>query len=269
VRIIQRFGRIDRLGSKNTQIQLVNFWPNMELDEYIDLEARVAGRMVLLDVSATGEENIIDAQNDGRMRDLDYRRKQLKELQDTVLDLEDISGGLSITDLTLNDFKMDLSNYMKTHQNALEQAANGLFSIVKLDTQLKESGLQAGAIFCLKSLDATLPNSEERYALFPYFLVYVTDSKTIAVPYHQAKKVLDLLKKQSLGLKHPNTHLYEKLHSATRYQDHLKAAIEHIQGKKLEEGINSLFTRGGTHTRSLDGVSEFEVISYLILVDEA
>ena len=56
VRIIQRFGRVDRLGSRNDQIQLVNFWPNMELDEYINLEARVSGRMVLLDISATGEE---------------------------------------------------------------------------------------------------------------------------------------------------------------------------------------------------------------------
>lgn len=113
VRIIQRFGRIDRIGSTNESIQLVNFWPNMELDEYINLEARVAGRMVLLDISATGEENVIDYKNNKQMNDLEYRRKQLQQLQDVVLDLEDINGGISITDLTLNDFRMDLTEYMK------------------------------------------------------------------------------------------------------------------------------------------------------------
>ena len=111
VRIIQRFGRIDRIGSENTQIQLVNFWPNMELDEYIDLESRVKNRMVMVDVSATGEENIIS--EDQKMNDLAYRKNQLEELQDRVLDLEDIGNSISITDLTFNDFKIELMDYMK------------------------------------------------------------------------------------------------------------------------------------------------------------
>lgn len=100
VRIIQRFGRIDRLGSKNKIIQLVNFWPNMELDEYINLEARVSGRMVLLDISATGEENLIEDTNIGKMNDLEYRRRQLEQLQNEVVDVEDLSNGISITDMT-------------------------------------------------------------------------------------------------------------------------------------------------------------------------
>lgn len=270
VRIIQRFGRIDRLGSKNTQIQLVNFWPNMELDEYIDLEARVSGRMVLLDVSATGEENIIDANNAGRMRDLDYRRKQLKELQDTVLDLEDISGGLSITDLTLNDFKMDLSNQLKTHSELLENSPNGLYSVVPLDDHLQNAGLQPGVLFCLKSLSedfAKTHQSNEPYALYPYFLVYVAQDQTITLPYTQAKKILDILKKHSLGNKNPNQALFKQVQSSTQYQAHLKSAIEHIQGRKAEEGINSLFTRGGTQLDAFSGTTDFEVISYLVLVN--
>jgi SNF2 family DNA or RNA helicase len=111
VRIIQRFGRVDRLGSKNDKIQLVNFWPNMELDEYINLEARVSGRMVLLDISATGEENVIEFTDSGKMNDLEYRRKQLEKLQNEVVDIDDVEGGISITDLTLNDFRMDLGLY--------------------------------------------------------------------------------------------------------------------------------------------------------------
>ena len=109
VRIVQRFGRIDRIGSPNTEIQLVNFWPNMDLDAYIGLERRVSGRMKLLDISATGEENIIEAESGDRMNDLDYRRRQLETMQTTVIDLEDLSSGVSIADLTLNDLRLDLA----------------------------------------------------------------------------------------------------------------------------------------------------------------
>ena len=108
MRIIQRFGRIDRIGSLNGRIQLVNFWPNMELEEYLRLEQRVSGRMVLLDISATGEENLIEQQSGDPMNDLAYRRNQLLKLQDAVIDLEDLSSGISIADLTLTDFRIDL-----------------------------------------------------------------------------------------------------------------------------------------------------------------
>jgi hypothetical protein len=120
VRIIQRFGRIDRIGSPNRSIQLVNFWPNMELEEYIGLEQRVSGRMVLLDVSATGEENLIEQQSGNPMNDLEYRRKQLLKLQDSVIDMEDLSSGVSITDLTLTDFRIDLAQYLREHPAVLE-----------------------------------------------------------------------------------------------------------------------------------------------------
>ena len=113
VRIIQRFGRIDRIGSPNDRIQLVNFWPNMELEEYINLEQRVSGRMVLLDISATGEENIIEHQSGNQMNDLEYRRKQLLKLQEAVIDLEDLSSGVSIADLTLTDFRIDLAGFVR------------------------------------------------------------------------------------------------------------------------------------------------------------
>ena len=112
VRIIQRFGRIDRIGSTNGRIQLVNFWPNFELEEYVNLEQRVSGRMVLLDISATGEENLIEQQSGDPMNDLEYRRRQLQQLQEAVIDLEDLGGGgISIADLTLNDFRIDLAGY--------------------------------------------------------------------------------------------------------------------------------------------------------------
>ncbi len=269
VRIIQRFGRIDRLGSTNTQIQLVNFWPNIELDEYIDLEARVSGRMVLLDVSATGEENLIDANDSGRMRDLEYRRRQLKELQESVLDLEDISGGLSITDLTLSDFRMDLGNYLKDHQPLLDACPDGLFSVVKLDDGLKQNGVEPGVIFCLKSLASEQSSLQEPHALFPYYLVQVNEQHSVTLPYNQAKKILDTLKRHSLGRKQPDTELYRRVGSSQHYQPHLQAAIAHLQGQQQEQGINSLFSRGGTNlAKQNSGSADFAVVAYLILQDE-
>ena len=149
VRIIQRFGRIDRLGSKNDVIQLVNFWANMELDEYINLEKRVTGRMMLLDISATGEENIIEVDEKKKMNDLEYRKKQLKQLQEEVVDLEDISGGISITDLTMNDFKMDLSSYMKNNKDKLEAAPMGMYAVVNVEDESLREQIKPGVIFTL------------------------------------------------------------------------------------------------------------------------
>ena len=217
VRIIQRFGRVDRLGSKNEQIQLINFWPNMELDEYINLEARVSGRMVLLDISATGEENVID-ENAKEMNDLEYRRKQLQQLKEAVVDLEDMAGGVSITDLTLNDFRMDLSDYMNRNRpeetgslqpddrkrqnlHALEQAPIGLYAAVTLDESLSEEGLKSGVIFCLKNIrtGTQAVQVDDNYPLAPYFLVYVSDDAVIELNFTQSKKVLDLLKRQAFN----------------------------------------------------------------------
>ena len=164
VRIIQRFGRVDRLGSKNKYIQLVNFWANMELDEYINLESRVSGRMVLLDVSATGEENVIDTSNK-EMNDLSYRAKQLKELQNQVVDLEDVDGGISITDLTLNDFRMDLSNYMKEHSSLLERTPSGIYSIVINDNSEFIEQFGKGVIFCIKMLGEIDNSNNDKFSL--------------------------------------------------------------------------------------------------------
>ena len=131
VRIIQRFGRVDRIGSQNSKIQLVNFWPNMELDEYLDLESRVSGRMMLLDVSATGEENVIEFQAGNEMNDLEYRRAQLQKLQDAVIDLEDLSSGVSIADLTLNDFRIDLAGYLRTNRSRLDALPLGTYAVTE------------------------------------------------------------------------------------------------------------------------------------------
>ena len=284
VRIIQRFGRVDRLGSKNTKIQLINFWPNMELDEYINLEARVSGRMVLLDISATGEENVID-ENAKEMNDLEYRRKQLQQLKEAVVDLEDMAGGVSITDLTLNDFRMDLSDYMNQDHRKnlakLENAPLGLFSSVPLDQDLIEDGFKSGVIFCLKNIRSgkEAVQVEDNYPLAPYFLVYVSDEAgkvTVELNFTQSKKVLDLLKRQAFTHTDIESNAVERVNTATKqqkdmahYQHLLANAVDSIAGKSEEKGVESLFTKGGTvlTATSSQGIEDFAVVSYLILVD--
>ncbi|MDO8340800.1 MAG: C-terminal helicase domain-containing protein, partial [Candidatus Woesebacteria bacterium] len=196
VRIIQRFGRIDRIGSPNHSIQLVNFWPNMELEEYINLEQRVSGRMVLLDISATGEENLIEQQSGNPMNDLEYRRKQLLKLQDTVIDLEDLSSGVSITDLTLTDFRIDLAQYIKAHQGHLEGLPLGACAV----TTSMDADIPPGVIFCLRAEGAAaLKTPESGYPLAPHYLVLVADDGTVLLPHPQAKRILDRLKRLALG----------------------------------------------------------------------
>ena len=164
VRIIQRFGRIDRLGAPNERIQLVNFWPNMELEEYLGLEQRVSGRMVLLDISATGEENLIEQQSGDPMNDLEYRRRQLLKLQDTVIDLEDLSSGISIADLTLTDFRIDLADYLRDRPDALATLPFGVYAAVTT----ADDEIAPGMIFCLRAEGAAATRSfEPGYPLAP------------------------------------------------------------------------------------------------------
>lgn len=279
VRIIQRFGRVDRLGSKNTRIQLVNFWPNMELDEYINLEAKVSGRMMLLDISATGEENVID-ENAKEMNDLEYRRKQLQQLKDAVVDLEDMTGGVSITDLTLNDFRMDLSGYMNQKENLakLENAPFGFYSVTPIDKVLAAEGIKPGVVFCLKNIrtGTEAVQVDSNYPLAPYFLVYVSDNAVVELNFTQGKKIIDLLKRQAFTHTTVVAQAVEHMNSRTshgqdmeHYQLLLAIAVDNIAGKSEEKGIESLFIRGGTvlSATSSQGIEDFAVVSYLILTD--
>lgn len=223
--------------------------------------------------SATGEENVIEQDETNRMNDLEYRRKQLEQLQEAVVDLEDIAGGVSITDLTLNDFRMDLSAYMQSYIKELELAPTGLFAVCKLDETLMAEGLPTGVIFCLKNTRNTV-QVDSSYALTPYFLVYVADSGEIKYPFTTPKHCLDILKKQSSSGNTIEPHSISLFNKQTKqgadmahYQQLLAIVIDSIAGKSQEKGVQSLFSRGGTvlTASSSQGIDDFEVISYLIL----
>lgn len=272
VRIIQRFGRIDRIGSKNEVIQLVNFWPTEDLDAYIDLAERVKGRMVLLDVSATGEENIIDEQKNKEMNDLAYRKKQLQKLQNEVVDLEDISGGISITDLTFNDFKIDLMEYMKEHEEELSHAPSGLYAIVRISDNLRDT-VQPGVIFVLRQIKGARQTKEQN-PLFPYYLAYITEDGKVEANFLQAKQVLDYLKKFCSGQKTVAKDLADVFNAETKhgrrmekYSALLTKSIEDLIGKKQEVGVASLFSKGGTAMPQSfdDGMADFELVDFVVL----
>ena len=268
IRIIQRFGRIDRLGSRNDAIQLTNFWPNMELDEYINLESRVSGRMVLLDISATGEENVI-ANPNNQMNDLEYRRRQMKQLQDSVLDIEDLDGSVSITDMTLNDFRMDLLGFMEDHTEQLEHSPSGFFAAVSKNMD----EIVPGAIFCLKDICGKV-EADSHYGLAPYYLVYVAEDGRIIYDHLHGKKSLDIFKKLCSMTMEIDEGAVASFNDATRsgkdmrtYQHMLESAIQSVIGKTEEKGIESLFIRGGTSPtqEQISELDDFEVISYLII----
>ena len=272
VRIIQRFGRIDRIGSPNQSIQLVNFWPNMELEEYIGLEQRVSGRMVLLDVSATGEENLIEQQSGNPMNDLEYRRKQLLKLQDTVIDMEDLSNGVSITDLTLTDFRIDLAQYLKEHPGQLEGLPLGTYAV----TTSIDADIAPGVIFCLRAEGAAAGKGQSSdYPLAPIYLVHVSDDGDVLLPYTQAKRIMDRLKRLALGRELPDDGACAKFDKQTRHgedmrhaQKLLAAAVASVVGKNEERAIASLFSPGGTHAMKGEfaGSNDFEVMAFMVIL---
>ena len=274
VRIIQRFGRIDRIGSPNERIQLVNFWPNMELEEYLRLEQRVSGRMVLLDISATGEENLIEQQSGDPMNDLEYRRKQLLKLQDAVIDLEDLSSGVSIADLTLTDFRIDLADNLRESPDILEGLPLGVYAVAATSS----AEIPPGIIFCLRAEGEAARNPiEQGYPLSPHYLVHVGEDGALLLPFTQAKQILDQLKRLCLGRNMLDPSACVRYDKATRKGRDMKAArrllttaIASIVGKSEERAIASLFSAGGTHAIADEfaGMNDFEVVAFLVVMAE-
>ena len=274
VRIIQRFGRIDRIGSPNERIQLVNFWPNMELEEYLRLEQRVSGRMVLLDISATGEENLIEQQSGDSMNDLEYRRKQLLKLQDAVIDLEDLSSGVSIADLTLTDFRFDLADYLRDALDALEVFPLGVYAV----TTTSEAEIPPGIVFCLRAEgEAAIQQFEPGYPLAPHYLAHIGEDGAVLLPFTQAKQILDKLKRLCLGRDMPDVGACARFDKTSRAGEDMRSAqrllanaIASVVGKNEERAIASLFSPGGTHamTDEFAGINDFEVVAFLVVLAE-
>ena len=265
VRIIQRFGRIDRIGSKNASIQLVNYWPDISLDEYIRLKERVESRMVIADVTATGDENPLD----GRSNDLAYRKEQLRRLQEEVIELEDLKAGVSITDLGLNDFRMDLVNYVKEHGD-LSDYPTGMHAVLPADP---ERGLVPGVIFALRNRNETI-NIQQLNRLHPYYLVYVDMDGQTVLPYTEVKRLLDLVRAAAKPCAEPILWAYQPFNERTQdgremgvYSNLLTAAIHSIVQTGEEKELDGLFSgqKASILTGPAAGLDDFELIAFLVV----
>lgn len=267
VRIIQRYGRIDRIGSPNSQIQLVNYWPDISLDEYINLKERVENRMVIADMVGTGDDNVLTAKSG----DVAYRKDQLKRLQEEVIDLEDVKTGVSITDLGLNDFRMDLLNYAKQH-GELDNLPNGMHAVVPAQAQM---GLSPGVIFALKNIHDTV-NINQQNRLHPFYLVYIADDGEIIADHTEVKRLLDLIRSSCKGRGVPVPDVCRTFNERTEdgrkmehYSGLLSAAIRSMIEVKEEKDLDSLFSGGRTTalTHTIAGLDDFELIGFLVIED--
>ncbi len=265
VRIIQRFGRIDRIGSINNDIQLINFWPQLSLDDYINLKNRVETKMHMVDVTATGEDNVLT----NKSSDLMFRKKQLEKLQEEVVDIEEMGSGVSITDLGLNDFRMDLVNYINENGD-LDKVSNGIHTVCKKDI---ERGIESGVIFVLKNINQDV-NIDNTNQLHPFYLVYINSAGEVVSNHLNVKNTLDILRKISRGEKHPIREVYEAFNNETnegknmeKYSELLNRSIESILNVKDESDVESLFTPGGTTAllNNIKGLEDFELITFAVI----
>ena len=264
VRIIQRFGRVDRIGSKNDVIQLVNYWPDMELDKYIELKGRVESRMKATVLTSTGDDNLLSANEKG---DLEYRKNQLKKLQEEVVDIEDMDTGINIMDLGLNEFRLDLLSYVKENPD-IEHVPYGMNAVVPA-TELAKPGV----IYILKNRNTSV-NIDKNNLLHPFYMVYLADDGTVICDHLQPKRLLDVMRHVCRGKNKPVQDLCAIINKETadgrkmqRYSDLLANAIDSIITVKEESDIDSLFSMGETtallgEVKGLDG---FELITFLII----
>lgn len=264
VRIIQRFGRIDRIGSKNDVIQLVNYWPDMELDDYIKLKGRVESRMKATVITSTGDDNLLSANEKG---DLEYRRNQLKKLQNEVVDIEDMDTGVNIMDLGLNEFRLDLLANLKEHPN-MDLTPFGMSAVVSA-SELVEPGV----MFVLKNRNNGV-NIDRSNLLHPFYMVYLSHTGTVICDHLSPKKLLDKMRYACKDKTEPDKALCKQFNKETRdgknmrhYSDLLQSAIESIITVKEESDIDSLFSVGETSalTYNIKGLDDFELICFLVI----
>lgn len=264
VRIIQRFGRVDRIGSINSQIQLVNFWPDMDLDEYINLKGRVETRMKISVMTSTGDDDLINPEEKGN---LEYRKQQLKRLQEEVVDIEDMSSGISIMDLGLNEFRLDLLEYVKNHGD-LDKKPKGMHAVVPATDELPE-----GLVFILKNINNSV-NIDNQNRIHPFYMVYIGIDGEVICDYLNPKKMLDDIRILCRGKKEPIKELCQRFNEETddgrdmtELSELLSEAINSIIDCKEESDIDSLFSAGGTSAlmSAVSGLDDFELICFLVV----
>jgi SNF2 family DNA or RNA helicase len=275
VRVIQRFGRIDRIGSINPTVQLINFWPTQDLDKYITLKNRVEARMALVDIAATNEDNLLSTEDLQELikDDLKYRDKQLKRLREEVLDLEDFNESISLVDFTLDDFRAELSRYIESNRQLLQDSPLGLYAVVPPDPQYPI--IKPGVIYCLKQKGDTA-GSETVNPLQPYYLVYVLDDGTVRLSFAQPKQILEIYRDLCVDKKAPLETLCGHFNKITNngedvshFTELLEKAVVSIERTFKKRAISSLFSDRSAllveKAKQISQTTDFDLITWLII----
>lgn len=259
VSLIQRFGRIDRIGSKNTNIQMINFFPNMELNEYLGLEARVKGKMTTLNFVSTGDEDVLTPE----MNDFNFRKRQLERLKDEVIDIEDANDNISLTDLNMNEYLNELSEYIQNVPE-IKKVPKGVYSVT--------DGDNAGVLFCFKHRnDANKLKSDS--SLYPYYLIYMRNDGEVLFGNGQAREVVKQFRKLCYGKSKPVMELFQKFFVRTNnakdmqfYSELLNKAIKSIKGEEESKATQLMFDFGEFNNAFADETADdFELISFLVV----
>lgn len=264
VRIIQRFGRIDRIGSRNSVIQLVNFWPDVDLDEYLSLKGRVETKMRISVMTATGDDDLINAEEKG---DLEYRKAQLRRLQEEIVDIEDMQSGISIMDLGLNEFRLDLLEYIK-NKGDMDRVPFGLHAVIP-----STGDCPPGVVFVLKNRSDSV-NIDRQNRLHPFYMVYMGKDGSIVCDHLSPKELLDKTRSFCKGQDLPVANVCREFNTETQDGKDMRSvstllseAINTIVEVKAESDIDSLFSPGGTTAldNRIEGLEDFELICFLVV----
>ncbi|TYQ15708.1 UNVERIFIED_CONTAM: Superfamily II DNA and RNA helicases [Acetivibrio alkalicellulosi] len=259
--LIQRFGRIDRIGSKNNQIAMVNFFPDLKLNDYLNLEARVKGKMVTSNLASSGDEDLLSPE----LNDFNFRKKHLEKLQNEVVDIDDVSDSISLTDLNMNDYIFDLAVYLKENPN-IKKVPKGIYSITRGDMK--------GAVFCFKNItDNKNEKIKKESPLYPYFIVYVKEDGEIYYENRQAREILKIMRALCYGKNNVDKELFENFNKKTNeandmsfYSELINKAIASITGEEENINAGSIFDFGGLDNMFFERSSDdYELISFLII----
>lgn len=284
VRLMQRFGRIDRIGSRNHIVTMVNFWPTEDLDRYLDLENRVKARMALVDAAATGQDdplavNSVQDMERAAQYELGFRDRQLRRIRDESLDVEDVEDGVSMSDFSLDDFVSELVEYLQSRRAELEEAPFGICAVVPTDMTSatdKTKSVRSGVVFCLKHRTGGVDRTPNR--LHPYFLTYVRDDGTVRYTFQQAKQILKLIRSLTAGrqeaivdLVHAFDRETQNGNELTRYESLLAAAVRKIRGKyrraQLQELTRNRSAKVSRQSESPYGTEAFELVTWLVIME--
>lgn len=259
VSLIQRFGRIDRIGSTNSCIQMINFFPNVALNEYLGLEQRVKGKMTTLNIVSTGDEDFLTPE----MNDFNFRRRQLERLKDEVIDIDDATENISLSDLNMNEYLYELSTYISNHTE-VNKVPTGIYSVT--------DGMNQGVLLCFKHSNLSdKPKSDS--SLYPYYIIYISNDGEVLYGNSQAREVLKVFRKLCYGKSEPMREYFDRFLNRTNqvtdmsfYSNLLNKAVKSIKGVEEEKAISFAFDFSGFNNSFADDtIDDFELISFLVV----